>query len=369
MPNLSPLQVPHSPYAALASPTSRSIAAHALTVSAHALGANSPTTPPPSALSWKSAFRFGKSSKKNNTTLAVRHPSIPLDNSPVLEIRTQDTLRAHKSQSELTLSNSTVPPTPASTLGRQSYQSYNSNSCSSDSQGQSTHPAAASRTDFDSRPGSKSRPPSPTRSPVTQFFSSKSQSKSDKYRFLSRGSHTKLPTADPPVNSSQLSFRIPTPPSHQQGERGNNNKSEKGNVATRFIRRVASAPNAKGLFSGNSNNSSGNLRSGSTTRNGLLAPAGPVPPLPTMNVPNGGGGVNAGGGAGSEKGTDSLDTVSSQSSKSAPGKNYRSTRALSNASASKSATYLKPIDPAQQRAAMRRTYSSNSIKIRSVSLS
>ncbi|KDQ14745.1 hypothetical protein BOTBODRAFT_339560 [Botryobasidium botryosum FD-172 SS1] len=346
MPNLSPLQVPHSPYSAIGTPSTRSLAAHALTVSAHTLGPNSPTSPPPSAISWKSAFRFGKFSKKNNTTITVRDTANRADDSPVLEIRTQTNLRAHKSQSELNLSN-TVPPTPASTADRSSYQSYNSNSYSSDSQGQSAHPANVSRPEFDSRPGSKSRPPTPSRSPVTPFFSPKSHSKSDKYRFLPRSSNTKLPTVGQPANSSQLSFRIPTSPPSQPGDRSNASKSERGNVATRFIRRVASAPNAKNLFSG------------STTRNGLLAPSEPLPPVPTMTlIPTGGSG------AGSETGRNSLDTVSSQSTKVGLGKPLRPNRALSNASIPKPPPFLKAGDP--QRIAMRRTYSSNSIKIRSV---
>ncbi|KAG6880290.1 hypothetical protein C0992_000067 [Termitomyces sp. T32_za158] len=106
-----------------------------------------------------------------------------------------------------------------------------------------------------------------------------------------------------------------------------------GASASRFIRRVASAPNAKGLFSLGS-------RSTSTTKNGLLAPADMVPPLPSM-VSN------------SLEHTDSLETVSSGSSRGRPSRPPPS-------------SYAKTRDCNAGKAAFRRTYSSNSIKVRQV---
>ncbi|KAG8985034.1 hypothetical protein FRB90_004985, partial [Tulasnella sp. 427] len=154
-------------------------------------------------------------------------------------------------------------------------------------------------------------------------------------------------------------------------------QSSAASAASRFIRRVASAPNAKRLFGPNSNSS--------TTKNGLLAPAEitPLPPLPTSptvvthNSPPG---------TASELGTASIDTLSSKSSKGGkalrtPG--TRPSRANSVAALTSSSTDGKsPKDPSAYgpggslavspgggqtpRQTFRRTYSSNSIKVRSV---
>ncbi|THV03268.1 Pkinase-domain-containing protein [Dendrothele bispora CBS 962.96] len=108
-----------------------------------------------------------------------------------------------------------------------------------------------------------------------------------------------------------------------------------GASASRFIRRVASAPNAKGT--GTSTMSP----SRTTTRNGLLAPSDMmVPPLPTE--------TNS-----IENGTDSLETISSGSS----GKDKDRVTVNS--------TATSPGD-GPGKVAFRRTYSSNSIKVRQV---
>ncbi|KAK0231093.1 AGC/RSK protein kinase [Armillaria fumosa] len=117
---------------------------------------------------------------------------------------------------------------------------------------------------------------------------------------------------------------------------------------TRFIRRVASAPNAKGLF-----RSSAPFPSTPTTRNGLLAPSDNPPPLPLAN-------------SSMENGTDSLETISSVSS-----------RGLVSAAATSSKLPSPPFgktrlstsnlhDVGPSKVAFRRTYSSNSIKVRQV---
>ncbi|KAF8138170.1 Pkinase-domain-containing protein [Boletus edulis] len=115
-----------------------------------------------------------------------------------------------------------------------------------------------------------------------------------------------------------------------------------GASATRFIRRVASAPNAKHLFLSGS-------RSAAPTKNGLLAPAEVIP-----SVPSGPSSI-------SEYGDDSLETISSGSSTSRsmkreryPGHGTPKTR------------IANPASEGPGKVAFRRTYSSNSIKVRSV---
>ncbi|KAG9050856.1 hypothetical protein FS837_001966 [Tulasnella sp. UAMH 9824] len=186
---------------------------------------------------------------------------------------------------------------------------------------------------------------SPTsQSPATRTFKQSITSAS--------GSHfSQSPTNSPPAKASSAS-----------------------SAASRFIRRVASAPNAKRLFGPNSNSS--------TTKNGLLAPAEitPLPPLPNSptSVVH-----NSPPGTASELGTASIDTLSSKSSKGGkalkpPG--TRPTRANSVAALTSSTDGKSPKDPSAYgpggnltlspgqtpRQVFRRTYSSNSIKVKSV---
>ncbi|KAI0269231.1 Pkinase-domain-containing protein [Gloeopeniophorella convolvens] len=119
-----------------------------------------------------------------------------------------------------------------------------------------------------------------------------------------------------------------------------------GATASRFIRRVASAPNAKGLFN------LGSRQSTVTTKNGLLAPASIVPEA----VP--GGGVPTSFSA-SGDGTSSIETVSSTSSAG------RGPRTVSTPTLPRVAEG-SPSARGPGKVAFRRTYSSNSIKVKSV---
>ncbi|KAG8931455.1 hypothetical protein FRC01_001279 [Tulasnella sp. 417] len=189
---------------------------------------------------------------------------------------------------------------------------------------------------------------SPTsQSPATRTFKQSITSAS--------GSHfSQSPTNSPPAKASSAS-----------------------SAASRFIRRVASAPNAKRLFGPNSNSS--------TTKNGLLAPAEitPLPPLPNSPTT---GAHNSPPGTASELGTASIDTLSSKSSKGGkalrpPG--TRPARANSVAALTSNTDGKSPKDPSAYgpggnltlspnaagqtpRQVFRRTYSSNSIKVKSV---
>ncbi|KAL1680681.1 kinase-like domain-containing protein [Schizophyllum commune] len=114
---------------------------------------------------------------------------------------------------------------------------------------------------------------------------------------------------------------------------------------TRFIRRVASAPNAKGLFK----SASSSQLSGSTTKNGLLSPGlhdGFTSPKDSSKGKRSGGKLSTG---------DSLETISSSGS-SHYGKNAKNVDSNGN---------LSP-QTGENGKAFRRTYSSNSIKVRQV---
>ncbi|KAF7352929.1 AGC/RSK protein kinase [Mycena venus] len=156
---------------------------------------------------------------------------------------------------------------------------------------------------------------------------------------LSRSPSTALFSKPSTAGPSQGAFALP--PVQSTSRSGPLSPKAMGASATRFIRRVASAPNAKGLFSGS--------KSSSTTKNGMLAPADPVPPLPNVMSSS------------MEQGTDSLETISSGSSgrgrpmhQNGRGNNLTTPR-VSNG-----------MLEGPGKVAFRRTYSSNSIKVRQV---
>jgi len=111
--------------------------------------------------------------------------------------------------------------------------------------------------------------------------------------------------------------------------------------ASRFLRRVASAPNAKGLFS---------MGMRSSTKNGFLTPNEYVPPLPPLSSGE------------TDQGQDSLETISSTSSR---GARMTSSRHVSPKPPPLIPKFQQGLVP-PNRAAFRRTYSSNSIKVRQV---
>ncbi|TCD71313.1 hypothetical protein EIP91_011084 [Steccherinum ochraceum] len=276
-------------------------------------------SPGPSSPGWKSFLRIGSGSSKKLVDVSTL---------------TLDTTIPPPSDSA---SASLTPVTPnssltASKLSADQRSSYNSaNTLSSDSIN-----GASSR----GIPRTPSTPSYFSSHPGDAENNDKAQArklKAEKQRILGRSAQKPPLTA----NASQLSFAPNTPGNATRS--GPLSPKAIGQNATRFIRRVASAPNAKGLF---------NLGSRSTstiTKNGLLAPGDNVPPIPSQN----------------EEGTDSLETVSSSSSRGVP---IRQGRANSTASAktkdrvtSASASAAGP-----GKVAFRRTYSSHSIKVKSV---
>ncbi|KAF8914096.1 kinase-like domain-containing protein [Gymnopilus junonius] len=266
---------------------------------------------PRSQSSWKSVFRFPNSSSKK-----LPYTGSPqIFDSPPLPVPTPSTV-------------SLTPVTPTTASLNPAYlsdqrSSYNS----SNTQSSDSNAGQPSRGSY-MIPQNLSYIPHPQQR-STDALSVASPGKARQYTKSERArpnvSRLNSSPRIPPLTAgpSQTSF-TPQPPTPSRS-RTNGPLSPKSvsASASRFIRRVASAPNAKGLFSLGS-------RSSTTTKNGFLAPADTVPPMPQLVSSS------------SDQGQDSLETVSSGSSRVANG--------------------LTP----PGKVAFRRTYSSNSIKVRQV---
>lgn len=283
----------------------------------------SPPSPGPSSSGWRSLLRLGNQSSKK----LVNGSTLTLDTSLYPSEATSTTL---------------TPLTPNPTLQAgyvlsvDQRSSYNS-SLSTDSN--SGRPSKNSSLRTPSTPSYFSQHPSEGIDTIKEGEENdhtRKKSKNDKQRMLGKSHvpHT--------ANASQMSFLPNTPPTASRS--GPLSPKAIGANATRFIRRVASAPNAKGLFSLGSRSASG-----TTTKNGLLAPAELV-----HNMPH------------PEQDSNSLETLSSSSSAGRP----RPMRAKSTASLSKTkdrVTNASAPHDGPGKIAFRRTYSSHSIKVRSVS--
>ena len=286
--------------------------------------ANSGSSPHPSPRpqsAWKSVFRFPNSSSKKLTsngtsseTKSLSHPPVCFNVAPVAP-------------------NPSL--TPVSDLSSDQRSSYNSsNTQSSDSNGvvssegrymtnrKDTYPLYSSPKYTDASSRSRQHTKSERTGPITNLSRIKPQA----------------------GNTSQLSCpaTTTTPVSPRSRTNGTLSPKSMGATASRFIRRVASAPNAKALFSIGS-------KPLPATKNGLLAPGDTISPLlPPIS-------------SSMEQGTDSLETMSSGSSRGQ----------ISRAMHPSMAPYGKltnglPLPPVPGKTAFRRTYSSNSIKVRQV---
>jgi len=295
---------------------------------------HTPTSPhSPSSHSWKSVFLRRNPSSKKLPSNGVNGSALTLDT------RTLSSQMNGNSKSPITPKTSL---TPASVLSVDQRSSYNSsNTQSSDSNvGIHSRPyltqAQRSYTSYQLQPG------------VTDELSAglpKSRTRTRSERESHRAALGCPPQGGPQTAShSQSSFSPRSPLAHRQG---GPSASKSMGALPRFIRRVASAPNAKDLFSPK-------LRSTSTTiKNGLLAPAENVPPIPVM--------PSTSSEQGTELGTDSLETSSSGSSRGRSRRPTRGHNSMPNQKTSDGQT------EGPGKAPFRRTYSSNSIKIRSVS--
>ncbi|KAF8974404.1 kinase-like domain-containing protein [Flammula alnicola] len=288
--------------------------------------------------SWKSVFRFPNSSSKKLPTIGS---PLLLDTQPLAN-------SAHSSVSH-TPGTPTPSLTPASYLHSADQRfSYNSSSTqSSDSNlGQPSRggPYMTLQSAYTPR---YSQPKSTEALSVATPSRSRQHTKSERARpGVSRLQAISSPRIQPILTADPSQSSFPQTPSTPQRSRTNGLLSPKSvsASASRFIRRVASAPNAKGLFSMGS-------RSSATTKNGLLAPADTVPPLPPLVSSS------------SDQGQDSsLETVSSVSSR---GRTSRPSAPPMTAPLKGVASQLGlPTPPGK--IAFRRTYSSNSIKVRQV---
>lgn len=240
----------------------------------------------------------------------------------------------------------------------------------------------------------------------------------DKFRSLGRSAARAHPVSPHTADPTQSSFRVTSGPvaSGSGSASGAKEPGGGGHTLPRFLRRVASAPNTKALFSGGLFSSSGNASASADksypyppSKNAFLSPDSrsndQIPPLPTGVIPVGD--VNDSGiamvnGSSSSQGSTSRFTPSKKknSSKSSGSEREKSTSSSNRSSsikhqstetsnnsptrsrssptiANKSPSLLAPPSPnlgttslnngglaGSPRAAFRRTYSSSSIRVR-----
>ncbi|KAF9221874.1 Pkinase-domain-containing protein [Gyrodon lividus] len=304
---------------------------------------HSPSSPlTPSHSSWKSVFRLPTSSKKQLAN--VNGSALAVDRTP----RSISSPLQMLKQSPGSAPSPSLTPMLQSVDQRYSYNSSNTQSSDSNVGGvpkssylvpdsgsylyQSQQPQEQSQAS-DGQMGGTSNPlPAHTRA----------RTKSERQRLnLTRVPHPP-PTKSQTAAASQQSFAFPSGHGPSASRSGPLSPKAMGASATRFIRRVASAPNAKHLFSSSS-------RSTAPTKNGLLAPA-----EVTSLVPGGPS-------SSSEHGDDSLETLSSGSSR---GRSTRHERYQGHGTPK--TRIVNPAADSPGKVAFRRTYSSNSIKVRSV---
>jgi protein-serine/threonine kinase len=275
-------------------------------------GSSTPTSP------WKSMLRIGSQSSRKLSSNSIGS-SLTLDTS----------------FSSPSLPTPNLILTPASLLPPSQRDSSNSSNNSSDSNNEKV-PATP--------PDHGAPSVMVSQSPDASFDAKhRSKSKPEKRQLMTRERHDPPATTTATVPSSYFPDPLPS-----SGQRPRTPRSM-GATASRFIRRVASAPNAKGLFN------LGSRQSTVVTKNGLLAPAATA----TAWAPKGGISTSH---STSGDGTSSIETVSSASS------SNRASRTVSTRTLPKVSENETSVGGANK-AAFRRTYSSNSIKVKSVSFS
>jgi protein-serine/threonine kinase len=267
----------------------------------------------PSTTSWKSKLRFGNPLKR----LAIN---------PTLKLDTRSTPSSAASSFRTPVS--AIPDFPPQPTSNHRTSNHSSSTQSSDSLG--TPPP----TNATKRGHEHAHYPYPFHSPIdgAHHSQARQRTKSEKQRIVNARSPNKVNSAHPLQSHYHFSPAIPSKPSAQFSPPASP-KTGIGASATRFLRRVASAPNVKNLFSSGSRSA--------TVKNGMLVPAEPLPTIPATTADQGG--------------TDSSETLSSSSCLG------RSTRLGRSGSSAPRASDGIPKAP------FRRTYSSNSIKVRSVS--
>lgn len=285
----------------------------------------SPTSSPPTP-SWKSIFRIANQSSKklpahdvSNLTLDTHSIQTPLTQTPALTPNSITSVDARFSSNSLS----------SSTQSSGSNSNPNSTSSRPGPSGGTMTPAFSTQQLW----SPDTHPPPPLNNKASR---NKLKQKQEKQRALG-----KTPQKIQALSASQQTFGVAATRSAAPMS-----PKSVGSSATRFIRRVASAPNAKGLFAIGARSTS------ATTKNGLLSP-GEMPPIP---------------GHGSDH-TNSLETESSVSSVD-PQRPRKPVRANSTAGLPvKSKDRITSLNSGLEgpgKVAFRRTYSSHSIKVRSV---
>ncbi|KAH9844046.1 Pkinase-domain-containing protein [Rhodofomes roseus] len=276
------------------------------------------------APAWKSIFRIGSQSSKK---LAGSITPLTVDTDGAF----------YTEPATLTPNTSLTPHSVLSPDQRSSYTS--SNTLSSDSSkplpSRTPHRTPSTPAYMNGHQDSSDVPPSNGH----DVMRTRTKSKAEKPRLFGR---TKTPLTADPIQSG-----FPTINQPSSSKSGPLSPKAIGANASRFIRRVASAPNAKGLF----------LRTtpGTNTRNGLLSPGDPSHTVHENGL--------------SDQGTNSLETVSSASSRGHPVRPKHRAYSTTTIDVSKTKDRVtnaqNPVD-GPGRVAFRRTYSSHSIKVRSV---
>ncbi|PCH41422.1 AGC/RSK protein kinase [Wolfiporia cocos MD-104 SS10] len=285
----------------------------------------------PGAPAWRSIFRIGNQSSRklagNMSPLTVDTSSFCAD--------------ANSSSSAALTPNQSL--TPQSVLSpEQRSSSHSSATLSSDSNkpmpSKVPHKTPSTPALNDIQPGEVDT------SEDADTSRSRSKSKPDKHR---------LGRSKPPLTADPSTTSFPTINQPSSSRSGPLSPKAFGANASRFIRRVASAPNAKGLFSRSA--------SGVATKNGLLSPGDSMPPIPHTVQENGGV---------SDQGTNSMETVSSASSRGrpvrpSPQRAHSTTSVGVNKTKDRVTNAQMPME-GPGKVAFRRTYSSHSIKVKSV---
>lgn len=315
-------------------PSNSYLESPSFTFSKPANGAPESHSSPRSQSSWKSVFRLPNASSKK---LPSAGPVPHFSESPPLPVSTSSSV-------------SLTPVTPTTASLNPAYlsdqrSSYNS----SNTQSTDSNAGLSSRGPYMIPPSLSYIPNSQHKSTDGLSLASPGKQRQQSKAERARPNITRLNSSPrvPPLTAGPSQSYFPPQPSTPLRTRTNGPLSPRSvsASASRFIRRVASAPNAKGLFSLGSKSSS------SITKNGFLAPADTVPPLPQLVSSS------------SDQGQDSLETISSGSSRGR--RNSRPMHSMgSNPLVTVAAANGLPMPPGK--APFRRTYSSNSIKVRQV---
>ncbi|KAF8528903.1 Pkinase-domain-containing protein [Hysterangium stoloniferum] len=278
----------------------------------------SPVSPTSPSHSWKNIFR-GVVPKRSRATNSNPHLTLDTHHEFISSPISNPSLPPFEHLPDLP---SNVPLTPAS-INRYSYNSSDTRSSDSGSANNQRLSAHLS-------------------SHLT--MSPRSRTKSDKSDKLKKTVH-KAPSTQT-ASSSQQSLRVSHTPPRNGGPLSPRNMSAS---ASRFIRRVASAPSTKNLFTRDSRHNS----SYSAVKNGLLSPAEIVPPVPGIaSTPRS---MNAL----SEQEAYAIETQSSRSFKALHRPRSHTTQGKPSPTKGIENRAMQP----PGRAAFRRTYSSNSIKV------